>query len=130
MKNKWKGGFIMENVIETFENMIDITNSNEKTEYTKFDAFLIWLKMKKLSKTKKAQQMMNKHIEILDGKKFLKGTRISVESIGNFAFSNDIIDPEELLKEYPSLKNREQVVTAMFYYAVDNINPIKLLLGK
>lgn len=121
----------MENVLVNVENIIVSTDSNMSNDKnSKIDQLLLYLKMKRIIKSERAQQMIKKYIDIENGKKYIKGTRISTDTIGNFVCINEIKNSKELLKEYPSLECEEEVITALFCYVLDNISLLKLLLGK
>ncbi len=123
-----KEGLKLENVLVNFDSIIETTDENiNKEKYLKIEIILLYLKIKRMMNSKKAQQMIRDNIVVEKKKHYIKGTRISTDSIGNFVYENEISDSKEVLKEYPSIDKEEQVASALFCYVKDNLNLFKLI---
>ena len=121
----------MENVLVNFDNIIEETDENIKIEkYQKIEIILLYLKIKRKMNSEKAQQMIRKNIVVEQGKHYLKGTRTSTDSIGNFVCENQIDNSKKVIKEYPSIDTEEQVMSALFCYVKDNFNLFKLIFKR
>nr|DAY50537.1 MAG TPA: Protein of unknown function (DUF433) [Caudoviricetes sp.] len=121
----------MENVLENFDSLIETVDKDiDVKRYEKLELILVYLKFKKAIKSDKAQNLIKENIEEENGKYYIKGTRISTNSIGSFFVTNKIKNFKDLLKEYPSLENEDQITAAMLCFVRDNINLLKIIFIK
>lgn len=126
-----KEGLDMENVLENFDSLIETVDKDiDVKRYEKLELILVYLKFKKAIKSDKAQNLIKENIEEENGKYYIKGTRISTNSIGSFFVTNKIKNFKDLLKEYPSLENEDQITAAMLCFVRDNINLLKIIFIK
>ena len=126
-----KEGLNMENVLENFDCLIETVDKDiDVKRYEKLELILSYLKFKKAIKSDKAQNLVKENIEVENGKYYIKGTRISTNSIGSFFVTNKIKNFKDLLKEYPSLENEDQITAAMLCFVRDNINLLKIIFIK
>ncbi len=121
----------MENVLENFDCLIETVDKDiDVKKYEKLELILSYLKFKKAIKSDKAQNLIKKNIVEENSKYYIKGTRISANSIGSFFVTNKIKNFKDLLKEYPSLENEDQITAAMLCFVRDNINLLKIIFIK
>ena len=126
-----KEGLKMESVLVNFDNIIEEINENtKKDKYEKIEILLLYLKIKRIMNSEKAQQMIRKNIVVENKKHYIKGTRISTDTIGNFVCENEIDNSKIVIEEYPSIDTEEQVMSALFCYVKDNFNLFKVLFTR
>lgn len=118
-----------ESIIDTYEDKkIFDSKVPSKIEY-----ILLYRKVKRAVNTEYAQELMKKYIikdkTINSGRATIKGTRVTPEDIGKALFIKENMDVKDIIQEYPSLTNEEEVLAGLIYY-INKISLIKILFSK
>ena len=132
-----KGATIMTNVLVNAENIIDTYEDRkepEERELSKIEIMLTYYKLKRVINDESAQRLVKKHIvkdkSINSGRATIKGTRVTPEDIGRILLAKEDMGIEDIMKEYPTLESKEQVVAGLIYYMDKHISLMKILFNK
>lgn len=132
-----KGATIMTNVLVNAENIIDTYEDRkepEDRELSKIEIMLTYYKLKRVINDESAQRLVKKHIvkdkSINSGRATIKGTRVTPEDIGRILLAKEDMGIEDIMKEYPTLESKEQVVAGLIYYMDKHISLMKILFNK
>lgn len=132
-----KGAKIMTNVLTNADNIIgtyEEKKSNESKEISKSELFLLYLKIRDVINDEEAQQLMKEYIikdkTINSGRATIKGTRVTPEDIGRILLKKENMEVKDIMEEYPSLENEEQVLAGLMYYVRKNVSFINILFAK
>ena len=132
-----KGATIMTNVLVNAENIIDTYEDRkepEDRELSKIEIMLTYYKLKRVINDESAQRLVKKHIvkdkSINSGRVTIKGTRVTPEDIGRILLAKEDMGIEDIMKEYPTLESKEQVVAGLIYYMDKHISLMKILFNK
>lgn len=127
----------MTNVLINAGNIIDTYEENkefENKEPSKFEDILLYLKIKEITNTSYAKEIIKKYIikdrTINSGRATIKGTRVTPDDIGRILFSYEIKNIKEIMEEYPSLSKEEEVLAGLIYYLDKHLSFIKILFSK
>lgn len=138
VNKKRKGAIAMTDVLTNVECIMENYENElleKDSEITKVEIILLVYKMKKIVKSEYAQKIIKDNIvkdkTINEGRYTIKGTRVTPEDIERIICNKEKgLTFEEILKEYPSLENEEQIMAAIFFFVQKNIKWSKVLLGK
>jgi uncharacterized protein (DUF433 family) len=120
----------MENVLASLEYVADACNEKDYNQKPNFaDIVILYLKIKTLVKTDKSKEILKKYIINKNGRSYIKGTRLTADDIVRVWDFNQGAGTKEIMKEYPSLNDKEQVIAALIAYAKKNCKLRKLLLA-
>lgn len=118
------------NIIDTYEDDKDFENKKPSV----LENILLYCKVKNIINTSYAKGIVSKYIikekTINLGRATIKGTRVTPEDIGRILLSNENITIKDIIEEYPSLSNEEQVLAGLIYYVDKHISFIKILFSK
>ncbi len=67
---------------------------------------------------------------INSGRATIKGTRVTPEDIGRILLKKENMEVKDIMEEYPSLENEEQVLAGLMYYVRKNVSFINILFAK
>lgn len=132
-----KGAKIMTNVLTNADNIIGTYEEKkniENKESSKSELILLYLKIRDVIADEEAQELMKKYIikdkTINSGRATIKGTRVTPEDIGRILVKRENMDIEDIMEEYPSLDNEEQVLAGLMYYVKKKVSFINILFSK
>ena len=132
-----KGAKLMTNVLANVDNII--SNYEEKKNIdnklvSKAELIVLYLRIKDVINNKEAQQLMEEYIikdkTINSGRATIKGTRVTPEDIGRILLKKENMAVKDIMEEYPSLENEEQVLAGLMYYVRKNVSFINILFAK
>lgn len=128
MKKKKKGGLAMTNVL--VEELMRAENYSINIKNKKLEQIKLLFTIK-YRENNKYNELIDKYIvcdkRIRDGEATIKGTRITVEDIVYITMEEE--SKKNVYKQYPSIKNEEQILAALLYVVKYKIGTIKFLIA-
>lgn len=131
-----KGAKNMTNVLTNARNIIDTYEETQDfdKEFSRLELIFEYYKIKKVINEERAQKLIQNYIvkdkTINSGRATIKGTRVTPDDIGRVLLVKENMEIEDIIKEYPSLENEEQVIAGLIFYVDKNISLIKLLFAR
>lgn len=128
---------IMTNVLNNAENIID-TYEEKKNVISKkpsmLEDILLYVRIKQLTNAKYVKQLTKKYIvkdkTINSGRATIRGTRVTPEDIGRILMHKSDVKVKDILDEYPSLTNEEEVLAGLLYFIDKHISLSQILFNK
>ena len=119
-----------ENIIDTYEEKKDVSSKKP----SRIEYILLYFKVKQVTHGEYAKELVNKHIikdkTINSGRATIRGTRVTPEDIGRVLVYKDNVKVKDILDEYPSLTNEEEVLAGLIYFIDKHVSLKQVLFNK